>query len=607
MPTDKPVQGSGLDAPKKWGGRRVGPDGKPLGGRPRKSAVPAEAKAPVALDFRRMMAAVPEIVAASQRTGRTTQRTLQTTPFKLPWFPKNAQPPQNLQMAMDSLPAFAEAASAWLAGGILNSVASEALMFPGYTYLSQLAQQPDFRNVSETIADDATRKWIKFEVTGDEDKQEERQAEDLADPDGAAERSEQRVKDKGKTDKVKALNDEMVRLNLRNHFYALCRDDGLFGRIHLYLNFGTDIGVGSDELKTPVGDGRNAISRGKVGKETPLRSVKVIEPVWVYPTTYNAQNPLAEDWYNPQVWYVMGTEIHSSRLLRFVGRPVPDILKPAYAFGGMSLSQLVQRSVDIWLQTRESTAALIHSFSVMVLLTDMATQLAPGNSAALLARASLFNALRDNQGLMVVNKATEDFKNVSASLAGLDDLQAQAQEHVASTARIPLVKYTGLQPKGLNASSEGEIAVFDDTIAAYQNRMMRPGLTTVINFMQLSLWGEIDPEITFEFEPLRVMTEKEKSEKQKADAERDGMRLDQGAISPEEIRKIIIEDPELPYTGLDPDDVPEPPEQPGLGGEGDDPDDPEGAVGKGGKPPAEGGGKEPGAGDEEIAGGSGAA
>jgi hypothetical protein len=85
----------------------------------------------------------------------------------------------------------------------------------------------------------------------------------------------------------------------------------------------------------------------------------------------------------------------------------------------------------------------------------------------------MFNMLRDNQGTFVVNKNTEDFKNVSASLAGLHELQAQAQEHMASVSRIPLVKFTGIQPAGLNASSEGEIEVYDDTIAAYQKPVLR--------------------------------------------------------------------------------------------------------------------------------------
>jgi hypothetical protein len=54
---------------------------------------------------------------------------------------------------------------------------------------------------------------------------------------------------------------------------------------------------------------------------------------------YNAINPLKGDWYNPQTWYVMGQEIHGSRLPTFIGHPVPDMLKPAYSFGGLSLSR----------------------------------------------------------------------------------------------------------------------------------------------------------------------------------------------------------------------------------------------------------------------------
>jgi phage-related protein (TIGR01555 family) len=233
------------------------------------------------------------------------------------------------------------------------------------------------------------------------------------------------------------------------------------------------------------------------------------------------------------------------------------MLKPAYAFGGLSLSQMSKPYVDRWLTTVTSVNQLIHSFSVMVLMTDLSTLMAPNNVGALLARVAMFNMLRDNQGTFVVNKNTEDFKNVSASLAGLHELQSQAQEHMASINRIPLVKFTGIQPAGLNASSEGEIEVYDDTIGAYQSRFADPNLRRIINFQQLSLWGAIDPEITHRWEPLRPMTQKEKGEKEKHDAERDGLYVDMGAIDPGEVRKRIINDKELPYTGLNPDDVPQ--------------------------------------------------
>jgi|GEM_PF-311641 len=587
-----------------WGGARPGSGRPPKGKRKRTTkkkaagtalTVPAEAKMTIAQTVAgfdpRAHAMLQSIIETSSKNARGRARTRENNPFRLPDFPKSAIPPgKHGRMALDS--AITQFSSdAWLSDAILGSVSAEGLAFPGYAYLSQLAQRAEYRIISETIADDATRKWIKFEVTGTEEEVEERQAEDAADPDGAEERAEQRLEDAGKTDKVKELKDEMERLELRDHFYTLSRDDGFFGRDHLFLDFGTGLDAvagGRDELKTPIGNGRDALSLGKIEKGS-LKSIKTIEPVWTYPQTYNATNPLDRDWYNPQQWYVMGQEIHASRLLRFVSKPVPDMLKPAYAFGGLSNSQIAQPYVDIWLRTRDSVAELIHSFSVMVLMTDMQTLMQPQNAGALLMRAALFNALRDNQGLMLVNKEKEDFKNVQATLSGLDHLQAQAQEHVASIVRIPLVKFTGLQPTGLNASSDGEIRVYYDTIAGYQNRFFRPGLTRVLNFMQLSLWGEIDPEITFNFESLYEMSEKEKGEKQKADAERHEKYVNMGSFDPGEIRKIAIDDPELPYTGLDPDDVPD------LQQEEED------GLMPGGKKPGEGGSeKGPGAEDATI-------
>jgi hypothetical protein len=515
-----------------------------------------KATASAGIDARALAEMLPGLIELSKAHGKDAKRTPENNPFRFAIHPAAAMPPKKLQMAFDNALVTNNnfAASQWLDG-----FGGEGLLFLGYPYLSELAQRPEYRVISETIADDATRKWIDFEVTGDEDENKKRKA---ADPVGEAERGadpderKKQIRKAGKTDKVKQLKDDQARLEVRDHFYAVARNDGFFGRSHLYMNFGEDVAGDPSELITPIGDGRDKTSQGKVARDS-FKELKVIEPLWTYPMAYNAINPLRPGWYAPQIWYVMGMQIHGSRIPTFVGHPVPDLLKPAYSFGGLSLSQMAQPYVDIWLQTRESIARLIHSFSVMVLCTDLSTAVQPGNAAGLLARAIAFNTMRDNQGLMVVNKNTEDFKNVQASLAGLHELQAQAQEHMASVSRIPLVKLTGISPSGLNASSEGEIRAYYDTIGAYQNRVFRPNLTRVVNFEQLSLWGEIDPEIGIRFEPLWELSEKEKGEKQKADAERHQIYVDLGAISPEEVRKVIIDEPELPYIELDPDEVPD--------------------------------------------------
>jgi hypothetical protein len=52
-------------------------------------------------------------------------------------------------------------------GGI-GSFWTEGITFLGYAYLAELAQRPEYRMISETIATEMTRKWIEFTSTGAE-------------------------------------------------------------------------------------------------------------------------------------------------------------------------------------------------------------------------------------------------------------------------------------------------------------------------------------------------------------------------------------------------------------------------------------------------------
>jgi uncharacterized protein len=483
------------------------------------------------------------------------------------------------QLAMDKVRGLARdnevAIQAWQAGGLIGNMVSEGLLFIGYPYLSELAQRPEFRLFGEIRAQEMTRKWIDYRPVTDEstkDKDAENKGKKQNNPDDEQRAREKRqagdekprTDDRNKEieDKIKELDDAMDEFRVRDWFQVAAAQDSYFGLSHLLVDIkGTDVSnIRDPELPKSIGNGRDKASKNKLGKGC-LRGFRIIEPIWCYPTTYNAQNPLIESWYDPQVWYVMGTEIHKTRLLSFIGRPVPDILKPAYAFGGLSMTQMAQPYVDIWLRTRESVGELIHAFSVMVLQTNLGTSTMPGGAGGgagdILARLMLFNMLRDNQGIFAVDKNTEDFKNVSAPLSGLDDLQSQSQEHLCSVARIPLVKYTGINPKGLNATSEGEMRAFYDTIIGEQNHLFRPNLTPVSDIVQIHLWGACDRDITYDFVPLWEQTEKEKAEIRKMDAETAQILIDSGQISQEEARRRLATDPESGYHEIDPDDVPE--------------------------------------------------
>ena len=461
---------------------------------------------------------------------------------------------------------------------------AEGLTFMGYPYLSELAQRPEYRVISETIATEMTRKWIRITSVSDTSQDApplsnvtplrpsaaSASAMDLGFPSPSRppdiEHNSAGTSDADKTAKIRELTDFLEDLKLQDAFCKLCELDGFFGRAHLFLDLGDDMDQSRDELKTPIGDGRNEISRAKL-KRGCLKRLQVVEPIWTYPTNYNASNPLDQTWYKPNVWFVMGREVHASRLLTFIGREVPDIFKPAYAFGGLSLSQMAKPYVDNWLRTRQSVADIIQAFTVFVLKTDLETLLAPdAGSGDLFDRAQLFNNLKSNLALMMVNKDSEDFVNVSATLSTLDTLQAQTQEHMASVTRIPLVKLLGISPAGLNASSEGEIRVFYDTIAAFQKKFFGDKLKRVIDIAMVSLWGVVDEDIHFEFEPLWSLDEKSEAEVRKIEADTDAVLVDLGALDQNEVRRRVAADPDSPHADLDVNKVITPPDE-GAGGE----------------------------------------
>lgn len=418
-------------------------------------ADPGQTPPPNYTPRRRPLRIPPELQAwARQRSERPRDRVMAPTakdgrPLRPFDIPKDAFPPvvlEALKQLEAKTPLLAQDEGFIDNASWANQAAGafvEGTAFLGFAFLATLAQRPEFRVASEEIAGEATREWIEIKSKGG----------------GNA-----------KAQKIKEIQDDVETYKLQEVFRDGVEGDGLFGRGHVYIDTGdTD---NPDELKTPLGNSSDETSRTKVPRGK-LRGFKYIEAAWCYPLNYNSTDPLDDNWYNPQSWVVMSKEVHCSRLLTLIGRKVTDMLKPAYAFGGLSMSQMMLPYVDNWLRTRQSVADLIEAFSLMVLATDMGADMGEGN-ADLFGRLDFFNNTRNIRGMIAVDKETEEVTNVSTPLGTLDALQAQSQEHLASVTRIPIVKLLGIQPAGLNACLVGDTMIETD-VGQVLIRNVRPG------------------------------------------------------------------------------------------------------------------------------------
>lgn len=428
---------------------------------------------------------------------------------------KPYQPPKGILpdgLAMDAVtPADLSGFSLWAANGAYN----EGLMFLGYPYLSELAQRAEYRMMAEKWAEHATRKWIELDGLDDERKAE--------------------------MDEFLGEGDKGIKL--RSTFGQAIEGDWLFGRMQIFCDMGDDE---DNELQSPLLRDEGA----KVAPTKPLVALRTVEPMWTYPGPYEATNPLAANFYKPDVWYVTGKTVHASRLLTLVGREVPDMLKAAYNFGGLSMTQMAKPYVDNWLRARQSASDTLEGFSQWVLATDMGTVLQGGGAEMLSKRVALFNKWRRTRGTAVINKDSEEISNVTTPLSGIDKLQAQAQEHLSSVSGIPLVILLGVTPSGLNASSDGEIQSFYAAVKAYQEKTCRPAVQAILDLAQLSLWGKIDPKVTFKFVDLYEMDAAQSAEVASKEADTHGKYVNMGVVDNQEVRDKVTAQKGHAYHGL---------------------------------------------------------
>ncbi len=417
--------------------------------------------------------------------------------------------------------------------------------FLGYPALAAMSQSSDYRSVAETTATEMTREWGRFKI----DEPDIEQSEDLTDAELEAFKENKVAENADRQEKINKINDAFIAFDVRGLVRKAIEVEMGQGRAQLYIKLdGADAKDSNPFVMDTAGVKKGA-----------LKGFRLIEPMWSTPSVYNAADPTAANFYVPEKWFVLGREVHADRLMTLIMRPVPDMLKPAYNFGGISMFQLMKPYVERYQRTADSISWVVQAFSLTVLSTDMSGILADGESdSSLWMRAGLFNRYRESSGMMLLDKESEEIGQVNTPLAGLDAILTKSQEQMAGPSHTPLVKLLGVTPTGIGNSADGEIRVYYDYIMAQNEAHVRPMIKKMADLVQLSLFGEIDPAITWEFNPLYQLNDKELAEVQEIKGRNAKNLVDSNIVSPQEARKALSKDEQSDFSGIDVDDVPEP-------------------------------------------------
>lgn len=399
--------------------------------------------------------------------------------------------------------------------------------FLGYGYLTGLAQNGLIRAGCEMIADEMVEKGITLTTKGNNDPDTDKQA------------------------KLDRLNELITKINLLPTLRKAVSISKYYGGSLVYMDF-DGIDTASENLLNPLILTKNEL-RGKK-----LRRLKVIEPYNLSPGQYNAADPLQEYYFKPRYWFVMGKAVDASRFLPPVQEnELPTILRPAYNFFGIPLAQIVLDAVAHFTECREAEARLLTKFSLTVFKTNLNEQLFSGGDWSQIDnRVNNFVQYRSNDGVMLIDKESEDIDIKSMSLAGVKDIVSQAMEIVAAYFNEPVTKMWGLTPSGFN-TGESDLNNHYDHIASQQEKQLREQIEYVLKVLQMQEWGEIDNEITFTFNPLSEEKEESIATVNKIKAETQQIYISNGVISPDEGRECLKADPKSGFNNLNEESVPE--------------------------------------------------
>ena len=419
---------------------------------------------------------------------------------------------RNFGMAMDSVAgAGGSFQPGFYAGNInltqINSVLLDSV-FLGWGELSLLQQNAIVNIICKTMSDSMTHKWINIYCRKNGHKKE-----------------------------IEQIKEEVQRFKLKERWNEIIYKTFLLGTMYITPKLKNDDGDTANEL---------FLSKAKIGIGE-LQDFYYIEPTWVVPLDFNMTNPISDNFYKPRAYTVFGQKIHESRIKRCMFIDPVNLLSPIYLFGGVPPIQIILPYIIDALNTKKEIVKITSRYNVSILKTNMNALANMGGKTGaqnVSGRFVAFNALRNNQGLFVIDEK-EEFAQIQMNLSGLTDIQQQQNEFFSLISQIPISKLFGSGPRGLNATGEFDANNFNELININQESRVRHLLEWQFKLLQLNLWGKIIPDLTFDFPPIGELNETTQSQLKTEKVNRILSVAQAGAIDPYSVVEKLAKDEDL--------------------------------------------------------------
>lgn len=391
--------------------------------------------------------------------------------------------------------------------------------FLGWGEMSLAQQNCLVNNICSIMSHYMTEKWIKFHST-----------------------------DESKRDKIIEFEQSVKEFKVKELCATACYKTTLLGTTY----FSPKLKGDEKDLQEPL------LPRVKINKGD-LEAIYIIEPTWTVPVQFNMTRPRSPNFYKPEKFIVYGEALHFTRMRQLMFIEPVNILSPMYLFGGIPPIQPILPYILDFINTKKEIVQIVSRYNLNILGTNLNALGGVGSVDIQKTRGRLkaFTALRNNWGVMLIDKETEQFTQMQINAAGLTDILQQQGELLSLFTRIPVTYLFGQSPKGLNATGQLDMQVFNELILSMQEAKLRPILDYLFEIMMMNLWGEIDEDITYTFVPLGSIDEVTQQDINSSKINDLATLVNSGMADPQQLMKIATQDESLGLSSYDTTQQPE--------------------------------------------------
>lgn len=257
--------------------------------------------------------------------------------------------------------------------------------------------------------------------------------------------------------------------------------------------------------------------------------------------TINTWNILAANYLQPEFYTIRGgsQQIHWSHFARFTGARLP-LRQMAYTqgWGDSELRKCLDDIMDM-VASKDGIAELMQEANVDVIKRDgLSDELASDQDDVIIHRYTLFSQMKSVVQMALLD-GDEEYDRKTLNLSGVAPILETFMTWISGAADIPVTRLFGTSAKGLNATGEGDLTNYYNSIRAKQLTQLDPGMRQLDEVLVRSALGHMPDDYNYIWNPLAQLNEREIAEARRITSETDQRYLDMGVIQVSQVQRNL--------------------------------------------------------------------